>query len=79
MKVPEFYKILIGGHLQDRWEEWFEGLKIRRNDDGTSTLSGPLSDQAALHGILHKIGNMNLKLLSVRQVESEPDDECKSN
>jgi hypothetical protein len=78
--VPEFYRILIDGHLQDRWEEWFEGMKISWNDDGTSTLSGPLSDQAALHGVLLKIGNMNLKLLSVRQVDPTiSDDEYKSN
>lgn len=67
--MSENYKILIGGHLQDRWEEWFEGLKICRNTDGTTTLSGSLSDQAALLGVLLKIGNMNLKLISINQGE----------
>jgi wyosine [tRNA(Phe)-imidazoG37] synthetase (radical SAM superfamily) len=69
LEVPEIYKILIEGHLQDRWEEWFEGLKICRKGNGTTTLSGSLSDQAALHGVLLKIGNMNLKLISINQGE----------
>lgn len=69
IEVPENYKILIDGHLQDRWEEWFEGLKICRNMDGTTTLSGLLSDQSALHGVLLIIRNMNLKLISVNPMK----------
>ncbi|UCH60352.1 MAG: hypothetical protein JSV61_02455 [Anaerolineales bacterium] len=74
IEVPENYKILIDGHLQDRWEEWLEGLRICRNADGTTTISGALSDQAALHGVLLKIGNMNLKLISVNPIEEYPED-----
>ena len=69
LQVPENYKILIGGHLQDRWEDSFEGLKICRNDDGTTTLFGALSDQIALHGVLLKIRNMNIKLISINPIE----------
>lgn len=72
--MPENFKILIGGHLQDRWKEWFEGLKICRNIDGTTTLSGALSDQAALLGVLLKIGNMNLKLISVNPIDEYLED-----
>jgi len=74
LEVPENYKILIDGHLQDRWKEWFEGLKICRNADGTTTISGVLSDQAALHGVLLKIGNMNLKLISVNPIDEYLED-----
>lgn len=74
LEVPENYKILINGHLQDRWEEWFEGLKICRNTDGTTTLSGVLSDQSALHGVLLIIQNMNLKLISVNPMKEDQDD-----
>jgi len=72
--VPEIYKILIEGHLQDRWEEWFEGLMICRKADRTTTLSGSLSDQTALHGVLLKIRNMNLKLISVNQMKENQED-----
>ncbi|MHC4433613.1 MAG: hypothetical protein ACYTBS_17370 [Planctomycetota bacterium] len=65
----ETYEICVEGHLQDRWREWFEDLSLTREDDGTTTLSGPLPDQTALHSVLLKIRNMNLKLLSVRHVE----------
>jgi len=75
---PEIYEIRVGGHLQDRWMEWFEGMTLTCEDDGTTTLFGHLPDQTALHSVLLKIRNMNLKLLSVRQVEPKSDDECKS-
>jgi len=74
LEVPEIYKILIEGHLQDRWEEWFEGLMICRKADGTTTLSGSLSDQTALHGVLLKIRNMNLKLISVNKMKENQED-----
>ncbi|MCK5314944.1 MAG: hypothetical protein KAJ53_07465, partial [Anaerolineales bacterium] len=52
---PEIYELRIRGHLQDKWAEWFEGLTLTRQDDGTTTLFGPLPDQTALHSILLKI------------------------
>ena len=76
---PEIYEIRVDGHLQDRLGEWFEGMTLIREDDGTTALNGPLRDQTALHSVLLKIRNMNLKLLSVRQAEPKSDDECKSN
>lgn len=72
---PEIYEIRIQGHLHDRWAEWFEGLTITRESDGTTTLYGPLPDQTALHSILLKIRNMNLKLISFSQIERNSEDE----
>lgn len=66
----ENYEIRIKGHLEDRWEDWFEGLKMRREEDGTTVLSGSLPDQTALHSVLLKIRNMNLKVIYVRQIET---------
>ena len=66
----EIYEIRIQGHFHDRWAERFEGLTITRESDGTTVLCGPLPDQTALHSILLRIRDMNLKLISVNQAES---------
>ena len=66
-------EIKIKEHLEERWSEWFEGLAFTHESDGTTTLSGPLPDQAALHGVLLKIRDMNLSLISVTQSESNPE------
>jgi hypothetical protein len=71
---PIICEIKIKGRLEDRWTEWFEGLTFTHESDGTTTLSGPLPDQAALHSILLKIRDMNLTLFSVTQIESSPED-----
>ena len=71
---PEFYEFRIQGHLQDKWAEWFEGLTLTRKEDGTTTLYGPLPDQTALHGILLKIRDMNLKLIYVKEIQGSPED-----
>lgn len=67
----ESYEIRIQGYLEDRWADWFEGLTIQRVEDGTTLLSGRLPDQTALHGVLLKIRDMNLTILSVRQLGRE--------
>ncbi len=59
------YHIRVKGHLDDNWTEWFDGLALAREADGTTLISGPLPDQAALHSILLKIRNLNLELVSV--------------
>lgn len=74
-KTPsKIYKIKIQGRLEDRWAVWFEGLTFTYENDGTTTLQGPLPDQAALHSILLKIRDMNLTLISVTQIESSLED-----
>ncbi len=65
MNKPWFYEIHIEGHLTDRWSNWFEGLTIRNDANGETTLSGPFIDQAALFGVLSKIHALNLVLISV--------------
>lgn len=64
---PEWYEIRVEGQLPSDWSNWFEGLDIRCDSPGESILSGPLVDQAALHGIMSKIRDLNLKLISVNR------------
>ena len=63
MDQPRFYEIHVEGHLADRWSDWFEGLAIYNDLDGETTLSGSLTDQAALFGVLNKIHALNLTLI----------------
>jgi len=72
---PEVYQIKIKGHLWEHWTEWFEEMTFTHEKDGTTTLYGPLPDQAALHSILRKIRDLNLQLISVKQVELDAEDE----
>ena len=65
---PELYEIRIKGHLDDRWADWFEGLTFTHESDGTTILDGPLTDQAALHGVLNRIRDLGLPMISVQLV-----------
>ena len=76
---PVFYQIRIKGHLEEHWAEWFEEMKFTHEKDGTTTLYGPLPDQTALHSILRKIRDLNLQLISVKQVKLDAEDETKTN
>lgn len=67
-------EIRIKGHLDARWAEWFDGLTLTNNSDGTTLLHGPAVDQAALHGLLHKVRDVGLPLLSVTQSGNGPPD-----
>ncbi len=66
--------IRIKGHLDPGWQEWLEGLQIVQEADGTSRLSGTLSDQSALYGVLNKIDRLSLRLLSLERSETPPDE-----
>ncbi len=68
---PGLYEIRIKGHLDDRWAAWFEGLSFTHESDGTTTLDGPLTDQAALHGVLNRIRDLNLPIISVQCVSPD--------
>lgn len=66
----EFYEIRIKGHLDSQWTDWFDGLSITLEKNGDTLLSGPVADQAALHGLLKKVRDLGIPLLSVVQVQS---------
>lgn len=68
---PAHYQIKIEGQLDGRWQDWFEGLTIIHTEDGHTILSGPIRDQAALHGVLKKITNLGLALISVNPWEPD--------
>jgi hypothetical protein len=66
---PVVYQIRIKGHLGREWTEWFEGLTITLEDNGDTLLTGPVIDQAALHGLLKKVRDLGMPLVSVSPVE----------
>jgi hypothetical protein len=68
------YEIRIKGHLHARWATWFDGLSLRHESDGTTTIHGPIVDQAALHGLLTRVRDTGLPLVSVTQLQAhEPE------
>jgi hypothetical protein len=66
---PGLYEIRIKGHLDTRWAERFEGLNFSHESDGTTILSGPVVDQAALHGLLRNVRDLGMPLISVMQID----------
>lgn len=69
----QVYQIRVKGHLDNSWSEWFEGLSMTHEEDGTTVLTGPLADQPALYGLLLKIRDLGLPLVSANHIE--PDSE----
>ena len=70
------YEIRLKGHLNDRWANWFEGLTITLEDNGETLLTGPVTDQAVLHGLLRKVRDLGLPLLSVNRIEPSQNETC---
>ena len=72
------YHIRLAGHLSPQWADWFEGLRVSLEPDGVTLLSGPVIDQAALYGLLRKVRDLGLPLISVNQVPIHSQQEQKS-
>jgi len=64
-----WYEIRVKGHLHSRWTAWLDGLELSPSEDGTTLLRGRVADQAALHGVLNKLRDVGLPLVSVEQVD----------
>lgn len=71
---PAIYQIRLKGHLGGQWSGWFEGLTVTLEDNGMTLLTGPVADQAALHGLLRQARDVGLPLVSVNRIEpAQPD------
>jgi hypothetical protein len=68
--MPEYYEVRVRGHLDAGWSDWFSGLALTHLEGNETLLSGPLADQAALHGLLERIRDLNLALISVARSDS---------
>ena len=66
---PMVYQIRIKGHLGSKWRDWFDGLSITLEDNGDTLLTGPVADQAALHGLLRKVRDLGMPLISAIRVK----------
>jgi hypothetical protein len=72
------YEIRVKGHLESRWAVWFDGMSLTNEADGTTSIHGPVIDQAALHGVLNRLRDTGLPLISVTQLDPDqpqPSDE----
>ena len=72
---PAIYQIRIGGHLCQQWTDWFEQMSLTQADNGDSLLTGPVIDQAALHGLLRRVRDLGLPLISVMRLQDGAGDE----
>lgn len=68
---PMVYQIKVKGHLSRQWADWFEGLTITLQEDGDTLITGPVVDQAALYGLLRKVRDVGLRLVSISPIESD--------
>jgi hypothetical protein len=71
---PVIYQIRVESHLDSAWTDWFEGLTITWEENGNTFLTGPVVDQAALYGLLKKVRDLGLPLLSLQRLEPDPPD-----
>jgi hypothetical protein len=71
---PAVYQIRIKGHLGCQWATWFEGMAIRQEANGETIVTGPVIDQAALHGVLSKVRDLGVPLLSIMEVQPDQQD-----
>lgn len=69
---PAGYRLRVAGHLDDHWSPWFGALTLTHEDDGTTTLSGVVADQAELHGLLARVRDLSVTLISVQIIDQAP-------
>jgi hypothetical protein len=67
------YEIRVNGVLDGGWSAWFDGLQVTSDDRGQTVIAGPVADQAALHGLLAKVRDLGVPLLSVRRIDPPPE------
>jgi len=77
--TPRVYQVRIEGHLGSQWTDWFGGLTITLEENGDTLLTGPVVDQAALHGLLKKVRDLGMPLVSVARVEPDQADTADGN
>lgn len=68
-RQPTIYEIRVEGHLDPTWGDWFPGLAVTPDENGDTRLTGPVVDQAALHGLLRRVRDLGVPLLSINRVE----------
>jgi hypothetical protein len=68
---PTLYQIRIKGQLDSQWTNWFEGMRVTPQDDGDTLVTGPVLDQAALFGLLRKVRDLGMPLISVARVKTD--------
>ena len=73
--MSSWYEIRLRGRLDPRWSDWFDGLGLTTGPDGVTTLRGPVVDQAALHGLLHRLRDLGLPLISVTEIQPDSVDQ----
>ena len=73
------YQLRIKGHLDSQWADWFEGLTITLEEDGDTLLTGPVADQAALHGLLKKVRDLGMPLVSISPIQLDDTHPYRSN
>ena len=69
---PKEYQIRLKGQLDEQWTDWFGGLTVALTEDGDTLLTGPLADQAALHGLLRKVRDLGIPLVSINEIHHHP-------
>jgi hypothetical protein len=72
-RAAQHYEITVQGHLGPRWSAWFDGLDLIRNDDGTTVIAGPVVDQSALHGLLQRLRDLGIPLISLTPTTPDND------
>lgn len=73
------YQIRLKGHLDSHWTDWFAGLRVTLDENGETLLTGPVADQSALHGLLKKIRDLGMPLISVNRIEFDSSQPTRSN